>query len=246
MEQLVQLSEVVALEEGMRRKKISVYGLFSNGTALSLCVERLKIAGFLNTDISCLMPDRTGNQDIGTEKSTKAPEGSATGTATGVVLGGTIGWLAGVGILAIPGVGPLIAAGPIMASLAGAGLGAAIGGVSGALIGFGIPEYEAKRFEGLIRQGKILLSVHCDTSESIDLAKEIMDACGAADVSAAKEASVSTDKYATDVDPTAYSDNELGSTELDIDRYLSPKSASYPSAPSKPKSVPPTFPPTIS
>lgn len=227
----------------MSSKKVSVYGLFANETALNHCVSRLKTAGFLNSDISCLMPDRSGNKDIGTEKASKAPEGTATGTATGVLLGGALGWLAGIGALAIPGVGPLIAAGPIMAALAGAGLGAAVGGVSGALIGLGIPEYEAKRFEGLIMQGRMLLSVHCDTSESIDHAKEILDECGAEDVSAAKEAHVQRDhdKEAT------YSDTAMRTSDLDYDRdhIVSHRTDDYPNPPTKPMSIPPTFPPTI-
>src|SRR6476619_5871909 len=128
-------------------------------------VDRLKAAGFSNSDISVLMPDRSGTKDFAVDNSTKAPEGAATGAGTGAVIGGGLGWLAGIGALAIPGLGPLIAAGPIVAALAGAGAGGAIGGLAGALVGMGIPEYEAKRYEGRVKEGGILLSVHCDDSK---------------------------------------------------------------------------------
>src|SRR6476659_4052159 len=135
-----------------------------NANKAASVVDRLKAAAFSNGDISVLMPDRSGTKDFAVDNSTKAPEGAATGAGTGAALGGALGWLAGIGSLAIPGLGPLIAAGPIMAALAGVGIGSAVGGVTGALIGMGIPEYEAKRFEGLIKEGKVLLSVHCDNS----------------------------------------------------------------------------------
>jgi hypothetical protein len=106
----------------------------------------------------------------------------------GAVLGGALGWLAGIGALAIPGLGPFIAAGPIMAALAGAGVGGAVGGLAGALIGMGIPEYEAKRYEGRVKDGGILLSVHCDDSAWTKKAKEILERTGAEDVSSTGEA----------------------------------------------------------
>src|SRR5258708_37389688 len=135
----------------------------------------LRQAGFRNPDISVLFPYNEGTKDFAAQKNTKAPEGTAAGAGTGAVVGGTLGWLAGIGALAIPGLGPFIAAGPIMAALAGVGVGGAIGGVTGALVGLGIPEYEAKRYEGRIRKGGILLSVHCETSDEITRAKHIME-----------------------------------------------------------------------
>src|SRR5271170_3624132 len=136
-------------------------------------VEQLKADNFSNNDISVLMPDKSGTKDFAHEQHTKAPEGATTGGVTGGVLGGTLGWLVGIGALAIPGVGPFIAAGPIMAALGGAALGGAVGGIAGALIGLGIPEYEAKRYEGKIRSGNILISVHTEDGEKIKVAKEV-------------------------------------------------------------------------
>src|SRR5882757_9258698 len=124
-------------------------------------VGLLKSAGFTAADISVLMPNAAGTREFAVDNETKAPEGAATGAGTGAVLGGGLGWLAGIGALAIPGLGPLIAAGPIMAALGGAGVGGAVGGIVGALVGMGIPEYEAKRYEGMIQKGSVLLSVHC-------------------------------------------------------------------------------------
>ena len=132
-------------------------------------------------------PENEGTKDFAHEKGTKAPEGATTGAGTGAVLGGALGWLAGIGALAIPGVGPLIAAGPIMAALAGVGVGGAVGGIAGALIGLGIPEYEAKRYEGRVKEGGILLSVHSDNSEWTKRAKQILEATGAQDISSTGE-----------------------------------------------------------
>jgi hypothetical protein len=158
----------------------------------------LRSAGFRNADISVLFPESAGTRDFAHEKNTKAPEGATTGAGTGVVLGGAMGWLLGIGALAIPGLGPFIAAGPIMAALAGAGVGGAVGGITGALIGMGIPEYEAKRFEGRVKDGGILLSVHSDSSEWTKRAKEILKRTGAQDISSTGEAS-SDDETETDV-----------------------------------------------
>ena len=147
-------------------------------------------SGFPITDISVLLPQGLGGKrDLGTEKATKAPEGVAAGATTGGLIGGTLGLLAGAGLLAIPGLGPFIAAGPIMAGLAGLGVGGAVGGFTGALIGMGIPEYEAKRYEGRLLKGGILLSVHCDTSEEISRAKEVLKNTGGEDVSSTGESS---------------------------------------------------------
>jgi hypothetical protein len=175
----------------MSAKKTGVFGIYSTRVAVENATDSLIRAGFPAADISVLLPESLGGpKDMGTEKATKAPEGAAAGVTTGGVIGGTLGVLAGVGLLAIPGLGPFIAAGPIMAGLAGLGVGGAVGGVTGALIGMGIPEFEAKRYEGRLQKGGILLSVHCDTSEEINRAKEVLKATGAEDVSSTGESSV--------------------------------------------------------
>ena len=171
-------------------KKTSVLGIYATREAVENAAETLVRSGFASSDISVLLPENLGMKSIGTEKATKAPEGAATGATSGAVLGGTLGLLAGIGALAIPGVGPFIAAGPIMAALAGIGVGGAVGGVTGALVGFGIPEYEAKRYEGRLQKGGILLSVHCDTSDEISRAKDLLRGSGAEDISSTSEASV--------------------------------------------------------
>jgi hypothetical protein len=153
-------------------------------------VDQLKAAGFSNNDISVLFPDKRGTKDFAHEQNTKAPEGAAAGAGTGGVVGGVFGWLVGIGALAIPGLGPFIAAGPIMAALSGAAAGAAIGGVSGALIGMGIPEYEAKRYEGKVKDGNILISVHTEDSTERSRAKDIFEKAGAEDISYTGEARV--------------------------------------------------------
>lgn len=153
-----------------------------------LIVDHLKVAGFNNDDISVLFPDKSSTRDFAHEKSTKAPEGAMAGAGTGVALGGTLGWLAGIGSLAIPGVGPLIAAGPILAAAGGAAVGGALGGIAGALVGLGFPEYEAKRYEGKIRDGNILISVHTDHSDDISRAKRIFKDAGAEDIATVGEA----------------------------------------------------------
>ena len=160
----------------------------TEGQAQRIVVD-LKSAGFSNNDISVLFPDKTGTRDFAHEHHTKAPEGTAAGASVGGLLGGTLGWLAGIGSLAIPGVGPFIAAGPIMAALGGAAVGATVGGITGALVGMGIPEYEAKRYEGRIREGNYLISVHSEDSTQTSRAKEIFERAGAEDISSAGEAS---------------------------------------------------------
>jgi hypothetical protein len=175
--------------EEMEDKKTAVFGIYTTVPAADLATDKLMKEGFLASNISALMPENLGSREIGTEKATKAPEGVTAGVSTGAVVGGTLGLLAGIGALAIPGVGPFIAAGPIMAALAGLGVGGAVGGFTGALIGMGIPEYEAKRYEGRIKNGGILLSAHCDTSEEIKRAKEVMKETGAEDISSTGEAS---------------------------------------------------------
>ena len=171
-------------------KKTSVLGIYTNRDTAERATDTLVHSGFSASDISVLLPENLGPKSIGTEKATKAPEGATAGATSGAVLGGGLGLLVGIGALAIPGLGPFIAAGPIMAALAGMGVGGAVGGVTGALIGLGIPEYEAKRYEGRLQKGGILLSVHCDTSDEITRAKEILKTTGAEDISSTGEASV--------------------------------------------------------
>jgi hypothetical protein len=162
--------------------KKSVFCISTSRGQADLIVDRLKSAGFSNNDISVLFPDRETTRDFAHEKNTKAPEGIATGASTGGVVGGALGWLAGIGLIAIPGVGPFIAAGPILAALSGAAVGATVGGVAGGLIGLGIPELEAKRYEGKIKQGNILLSVHTESSDEIKAAEKIFKNAGAQDI----------------------------------------------------------------
>jgi hypothetical protein len=176
----------------MSGKKVAVFGIYSTRAAVENATDALVQSRFPTSDISVLLPESQGGpgpKDMGTEKATKAPEGSAAGATAGGVIGGTLGVLAGIGLLAIPGLGPFIAAGPIMAGLAGLGVGGAVGGVTGALIGMGIPEFEAKRYEDRLKKGGILLSVHCDTSEEIKRAKEVLERTGAEDVSSTGESS---------------------------------------------------------
>jgi hypothetical protein len=170
-------------------KNKSVLGIYSTRPAVENAVLAFKDSGFSNSDISVLLPENLGSKEIATDKATKAPEGATTGATSGAVIGGALGWLAGIGALAIPGVGPFIAAGPIMAALAGIGVGGAVGGFTGALVGLGIPEYEAKRYEGRLIKGGILVSVHCDTSDNVTRAKKIMESTGAEDISSASESS---------------------------------------------------------
>lgn len=168
----------------------SVFCITKTDTQAITIVDRLKTAGFSPNDISVLLPDKAGTKDFAHEQHTKAPEGAVTGAGTGGVLGGALGWLVGIGALAIPGLGPFIAAGPILAALSGAAAGAALGGVTGALIGMGIPEYEAKRYEGKIQEGNVLISVHTDDSTERDRAKTIFEQAGAEDISSTAEARV--------------------------------------------------------
>jgi hypothetical protein len=170
--------------------KKSVLCIASSEIQAARIVDRLKEEGFSNNDISALFPDQSGTRDFAVEKGTKAPEGAAAGAGAGAIVGGTLGWLAGVGALAIPGVGPFVAAGPIAAALSAAAVGGAVGGIAGSLIGLGLPEYEAKRYEGKVKQGGILLSVHTDDSDDITRAKEIFEEAGAQDISTAGEAGV--------------------------------------------------------
>jgi hypothetical protein len=172
----------------MAGKNTAVFGIYARQEDFEKGLYQLKESGFRHEDISVLVPENLGTKEIATEKATKAPEGVTAGASSGAVIGGVLGWLVGIGTLAIPGVGPLLAAGPIVAALAGVGVGGAVGGLTGALIGMGIPEYEAKRYDGRIRKGGILLSVHCDDSKWTKRAKEILQLTGAEDISSTGEA----------------------------------------------------------
>jgi hypothetical protein len=170
--------------------KQAVVGLVHTHVEAENLVTALKTVGFVDNEISVLFPDKEGSKDFAHNNSTKAPEGAVTGASTGGVIGGTLGLLAGIGALAIPGVGPLIAAGPIMAALSGAAVGATAGGVVGALVGLGIPEYEAKMYEGKIRDGNILLAVHCDNNDQLKRAEELFKQNKATDIHRVGEAAV--------------------------------------------------------
>src|SRR6201988_755519 len=178
----------------MAGKNTTVFGIYPDRTDVERAVDTLRREGFRSTDISVLFPENQGTKDFAHEKNTKAPEGAATGATSGAVIGGTLGWLVGIGALAIPGLGPFIAAGPIMAALAGAGAGGVVGGLAGALVGMGIPEYEAKRYEGRIKEGGILLSVHCDSSDWVKRAKEVLERTGGKEIASAGEAAADFEK----------------------------------------------------
>jgi Heat induced stress protein YflT domain len=177
------------MKEAYMANNTAVFGIYKTVAQAERAVETLTTAGFANNDISVLLADAQSSHDFAHQKNTKAPEGTAAGATTGGIIGGTLGLLAGIGSLAIPGIGPLIAAGPIVATLAGIGAGGAAGGIIGALVGMGIPEYEAKRYEGRVKDGGVLLSVHCNTSKEVTRAKDMLKGTGAEDVSSTSEAS---------------------------------------------------------
>jgi hypothetical protein len=183
----------------MAGKNTAVFGIFDNATQAEQAVDRLMEAGFTSGDVSVLFPDTKSSKEFAHEKNTKAPEAATAGVAAGGAAGGTLGLLAGIGSLAIPGLGPLIAAGPIMGALAGMGVGGAVGGLIGALVGMGIPEYEAKRYESRLKAGGVLLSVHCDSSEEVNRAEQVLKEAGAEDIASAGEKAVSTQKMGDDV-----------------------------------------------
>lgn len=170
----------------------AAFGIFKSVPRAEQAVDALIAAGFRSDDISVLAPDQKATHELATEKNTKAPEGTTAGATAGGAIGGTLGLLAGIGALAIPGIGPFIAAGPIMGALAGLGVGAATGGLIGALVGMGIPEYEAKRYEGRVKDGGVLVSVHCDNSDWVARAKDVLKRLGAEDISSAGEKAVSS------------------------------------------------------
>lgn len=197
----------------MAGKNTAAFGIFTSRSQAEACVDTLLGSGFRSQDVSVLAPDQESTRQLATEKNTKAPEGATTGATTGGAIGGTLGLLAGIGALAIPGLGPFIAAGPIMGALAGLGVGAATGGLIGALVGMGIPEYEAKRYEGRVKNGGILVSVHCDDSEWTSKAKEILERSGAEDVSSAGEKGVSSHGVADSGSPRVRSTGSGSTTE---------------------------------
>lgn len=175
----------------------AVFGLARDEEHASRIVGKLKDAAFSNDDISVLMPDKRSTRDFAHEKETKAPEGATTGALTGGAIGGVLGWLTGIGALAIPGLGPFIAAGPIMAALGGVAVGGTAGGLVGALIGMGIPEYEAKRYESQVKEGRALISVHSEDADEARRAKEILEQAGAEGVASSGESNVSDSMRST-------------------------------------------------
>lgn len=178
----------------------AVFGIFNDRMTLERAVDELKTNGFRNSDISVLMQDEGQTTDFAHEKHTKAPEGAATGASTGILGGGILGWLAGAGALAIPGIGPFVAAGPIMGAIAGAGIGGTVGGITGGLLGLGIPEYEAKRYESIVKGGGMLISVHVDDMDWSAKAKALLERCGARDVAKVGEAIEGADHADRSVD----------------------------------------------
>lgn len=188
----------------MAGKNTAVFGIYKSSPAAERAVDAILAAGFANNDISVLLPGKQSTKEFAHEKNTKVPEGTTAGVTAGGAIGGTLGLLAGIGTLAIPGLGPFIAAGPIMASLAGLGVGGAVGGIIGALVGMGIPEYEAKRYQGRVQDGGVLLSVHCDGSEEISRAKDILAQTGADDIASAGEKSISSHDVDTEVPISRY------------------------------------------
>ena len=179
----------------MSDKRTSVYGIYQDRMAAEGGLSALLRAGFMSSDVSVLLPHNDSTREFAHEKHTKAPEGAATGATAGGAIGGTLGALAGIGAITIPGIGPFLAAGPIMAALAGIGAGGVVGGLIGALSGMGIPEYEAKRYAGRVKDGGVLLSAHCDTSEEVDMAKDVLKRTGAEDIAAATEEKGDTDPH---------------------------------------------------
>jgi hypothetical protein len=181
----------------------SIFCIAARDEQANRIIDSLKAAGFSNNDISVLFPDKTTTKNFAHEKNTKAPEGAVAGAGTGLAVGATLGWLAGIGMLAIPGVGPFIAAGPIMAALSGAAVGGTLGGLTGALVGMGIPEFEARRYEGRVKNGNILISVHSDDSDETSRAKKIFEEAGAEDISSAGECGVGADKDQAELQATS-------------------------------------------
>src|SRR6188474_680878 len=165
------------------------YGIYPDRESFERALDAIRTAGFRNSDVSAILPDRDHTtKDLAHEINTKTPEGIAAGASAGAAMGGVLGWLVGIGAIAIPGIGPLVAAGPVVAALAGAGAAGATGGLVGGLVGAGIPEIEAKRYAGRIREGAYLLSVHCDDTTWGKKAEEILERTGGHDVVKTSEA----------------------------------------------------------
>jgi hypothetical protein len=183
------------LAEGkpMPGKNIAVFGIYPHRASFEYALGTLKDVGFRDTDISVLLQENPGTKDLVTQKATKAPEGAAIGACSGAIIGGALGWLAATGALAVPALGPFVIAGPIVATLAGMGVGGTLGGLAGALVGLGIPEYEAKRYQGRIENGGILLSVHCDDPRWVHKAKRLLSSTGAEDISSTSESAADYD-----------------------------------------------------
>lgn len=206
--------------------KNAVYCIARDKDQAEMIVDRLRTAGFASSDISVLMPDKSGTRDFAHEQNTKMPEGATTGGVAGMGVGAALGWLAGIGSLAIPGVGPFIAAGPIMAALGGAAVGGATGGVIGGLVGMGIPEYEAKLYDGKIRGGNALITVHTDNSDEVTAVKDIYKRSGAEDIKSSSESSVpsgSDDDASRSKSKSRFgSDSSLGNDIDDTSPHISP------------------------
>jgi hypothetical protein len=177
----------------MAGKNIAVFGIYPHRAGFEYALSALKGVGFRDTDISVLLQENPGTKDLATQKATKAPEGAVTGAGSGAIIGGALGWFAATGILAVPGLWPFVVAGPFVATLAGMGAGGTLGGLAGALLGVGIPEYEAKRYQGRIENGGILLSVHCDDSRWVNKAKRLLSSTGAEDISSTGESAADYD-----------------------------------------------------
>lgn len=208
-------------------------------------IQQLKVEGFQHDDISVLFPDKQGTRDFAHKHETKAPEGAVTGAGTGGVVGGALGWLAGIGALAIPGVGPFIAAGPIMAALSGAAVGATVGGITGALVGMGIPEFEAKRYEGKIRNGNILISVHSENNRNAEKARTIFEKAGAQDIASSSEAPAKGSKKAVAAERSEQP-SRIGKRSVTPATSTSKTSTTSPAATTKSnRAVPPVVPPPI-
>jgi hypothetical protein len=190
-------------------KNIAVFGVYADRAVAEEGMENLRRAGFRNADVSVLFPENPGTKDFGHEKNTKAPEGATSGAVAGGITGGVLGWLTGIGVLAIPGIAPFIAGGPVVAALAGIGALGTLGGIIGALVGWGFPEYEAKRWTGRIREGGVLLSAHCDNAAWVKKAKSVLHTTGAQEVAAAGEKRgdfANADKPMPRVKPTPLTD----------------------------------------
>jgi hypothetical protein len=196
----------------------AVFGIAKTEDQAIRIANDLRLSGFSDNDISVLFRDKQGTRDFAHEQHTKAPEGAVSGVVAGGIIGGALGWLVGIGSLAIPGVGPFIAAGPILAALSGVAAGGTVGGIAGALIGIGIPEYEAKRYEGKIREGNILMSVHAETSDEVSRAKDVFKNAGAEDVAYTGEESVSGKLRGAAYDPSAL---DSQSQPYDAEPYVS-------------------------